>query len=93
VSTDACKEVYDVLVAVCHAPDSVSDRLQFRHFWDGGENEYRFCGSLGFGGKFWRANYTPWHVSCYREDETLERLWLITRANKELAHLQDGGGE
>jgi hypothetical protein len=91
MNTDACREIYDILVAVCHAPDSVSDRLQFRHFWDGGGNEYRFGGSLGFGGKFWRANYVPWSVSCYREDETPKRLEIIARTNEQLAWLQDGG--
>jgi hypothetical protein len=93
MTTDACKAIWGILVAVCHAPDNISERLQFRLFWDGGGNEYRFCGSLGSGGKFWRANYTPWSVSCYQEDETPERLSIISRANDALARLQDGGDE
>lgn len=51
--------------------------------------EYRFCGALGFGGKF-RNNgnneNTP-YVDCYREDETPARLAMIESANKRLAEL------
>ncbi len=52
-------------------------------------NEYRFCGALGFGGKFrnnGNQNNTP-HVDCYREDETPARLEMIEAANAELAAL------
>lgn len=51
--------------------------------------EWRFCGALGFGGKF-RNNgnhdNTP-YVDCYREDETPARLAMIEAANKRLAEL------
>ncbi len=48
--------------------------------------EYRFIGSLGFGGKF----YIPrgWRVDCYPEDRTPERLTTITTANEQLAELE-----
>lgn len=51
--------------------------------------EYRFCGALGFGGKFrnnGNRNDTP-YVDCYREHETPERLAMIEVANKRLAEL------
>jgi hypothetical protein len=51
--------------------------------------EYRFCGALGFGGKFrnnGNRNNTP-HVDCYQEDETMARLLMIERANARLAEL------
>jgi len=50
-----------------------------------GYREWRFIGSLGFGGKF-RVNSDRPHpyVDCYREDETPSRLDAIKRANKRL---------
>ena len=51
--------------------------------------EYRFCGALGFGGKFrnnGNRNNTP-HVDCYPEHETPERLAMIEAANRRLATL------
>ena len=47
-------------------------------------DEYRFCGNLGFGGKYRRRTNK---VDCYREDETPERLQAIDRINSELAKL------
>lgn len=47
--------------------------------------EYRFGGSLGFGGKYWPEE---WRVSCYSEDETKERRETITRTNEALAKLR-----
>lgn len=57
--------------------------------WDRVCNEYRFCGALGFGGKFrnnGNNNNTP-YVDCYQEDETPERRAMIERANRRLAEL------
>jgi hypothetical protein len=51
--------------------------------------EYRFCGRLGFGGKFrnnGNQNNTP-YVDCYPEHVTKERLAMIDRANKRLSEL------
>ena len=48
--------------------------------------EYRFCGLLGFGGKFrnnGNRNDTP-YVDCYQEDMTPERQAMIERANARL---------
>ena len=52
-------------------------------------HEYRFCGALGFGGKFRNNgnNENVPHVDCYREDETPKRLAMIAAANKRLAEL------
>lgn len=54
--------------------------------------EYRFCGALGYGGKFrnnGNNNNTP-YVDCYPEDETPARLEMIGNANKQLAELFNG---
>jgi hypothetical protein len=51
--------------------------------------EYRFQGSLGFGGKLYVEDHGDrWRVSCYREDETSERREAIRKANKRLRELQ-----
>ncbi len=57
--------------------------------------EYRFCGSLGFGGKFRRNRVwigdtctESWTVDCYREDLTPERQAVIDKTNAALAELR-----
>ncbi len=46
--------------------------------------EYRFCGNLGFGGKYWIERNK---VSCYGEHETPERLAAMEKTNQELEKL------
>ena len=81
-------KVYDILVEECQAWNGEHDRAAFV-----GEQvreaprEWRFCGSLGFGGKFWR-NADRMYVNCYQEDETPSRLLTIKRANKRLDKLR-----
>jgi hypothetical protein len=87
LTTSQALQVYKVLVEECGAPDSVDSVNLFVQVSGRQENsplEYRFQGALGFGGKL----YTPeMRVSCYREDETPERLAMIDRANARLAAL------
>lgn len=55
-------------------------------------HEFRFCGSLGFGGKFYNNgnnDNTP-YVGCYPQDETQERKAKIARANERIAQLFKG---
>lgn len=49
-------------------------------------HEYRFMGSLGSGGKLY-TNNRVWRISCYREDETSERLKVIELVNSKLQDL------
>jgi hypothetical protein len=60
-----------------------------RHVTDTGAccPEWRFCGALGFGGKFRNNgnNHDIPHVDCYPEHDTPERRALIARANDRLA--------
>lgn len=78
--------VYEIL---CGLGAHESDIDQWHHFWNDPENtEYRFCGLLGFGGKFWRTR-REWYVNCYPEDETTERAALIRLANRALSALRD----
>lgn len=77
--------VWAILVEECGADRTEPARLDFERHWPDCR-EYRFMGSLGFGGKVWapstyrRAPY----VSCYSEDETPERRSAIQRANARL---------
>jgi hypothetical protein len=77
--------IYDILEQECEA--FKDERLEFvtcqtrNHI-----TEWRFCGSLGFGGKFWRNNGRM-YVTCYREDENPKRMKMIEKANKRLAEL------
>lgn len=62
------------------------DEMNFVHHHTCDElcDEWRFMGKLGFGGKYWRLTN---RVTCYREDETPERLEIIKILNTELAKL------
>lgn len=50
--------------------------------------EFRFGGSLGFGGKVW-CDHGRVYVTCYPEDETPERLDIISTANVLLERIMD----
>jgi hypothetical protein len=53
--------------------------------------EFRFCGSLGFGGKFYRSN-GKLYVTCYPEDATLSRKRALTKVNQLLEDITPEGG-
>jgi hypothetical protein len=98
ITREQVKAVYAILVEECgwtyggpHAEESfiwtvaTTDKSDPRKIC----NEYRFCGALGFGGKFrnnGNNNNVP-YVDCYPEHETPERLAMIERANARLAEL------
>ena len=48
--------------------------------------EYRFCGNLGMGGKFYNDGGRL-YVTCYEEDETDERFKAIETVNELLTEL------
>lgn len=58
--------IYDLLVRLAGASNRELHRTMFiDSVVLRGTNEYRFCGALGFGGKFYASN---WRVSAYPED-------------------------
>lgn len=87
--------IYDVLVRYAGAIES--DRLGFvlahssAHSEPGGCREWRFQGSLGFGGKF-RNDNNRWRVDCYPEDLTQARNLIIAATNAALAELRREAG-
>ncbi len=79
---------YDILVAHAGAKDDADDKESFVTYYMQVEypaTEYRFCGNLGFGGKFWRNG--SFYVSCYPEERTPVRTAAIEKVNNLLAEL------
>jgi len=73
-----------------HAGASDSGRTSFiSHVTDRDAGEYRFQGKLGFGGKFYCSG--RWYVSNYKEDRTPETEQIISKVNRLLAVIQQGG--
>ena len=84
-------KVYDVLVQECQAPEGQRAAFVYHatsqdsNEWAGWE--WRFQGSLGFGGKYYHQHSGRQWVSCYPEDETPERNEAIQRADARLEAL------
>lgn len=86
---------YAIVVEECGASDDRRDADSFVFHATGGRwSEWRFCGSLGMGGKLWRPD--PWEggrparVTCYPEDETPRMTAAMERANARLAEVDRG---
>lgn len=78
--------IYSVLVAEAGAGDGYNRHaFVFEFAGSAPTSEWRFCGSLGFGGKFRFPGLT---VDCYPEDETPDRMACIARTNAKLAELR-----
>lgn len=79
--------IYDILVRDAGAQPAM--RNDFIRAQDEGCVEYRFCGSLGFGGKFWNNN-DRWYINYYPENRTDQRDAAEARINAQLEVLQYG---
>ncbi len=76
-------KIYDILVASAGARED--DRISFVSLHESDtqkDTEYRFCGHLGFGGKFRQRWKDAPYVSCYPEDMTAERKVIIEKTNQ-----------
>ena len=88
LTAEQANAVWDVLVEHAGASEDGREGFIF-HAGSGNLTEYRFIGSLGFGGKFWLDRHDgSWRVTCYREDETAARLAAIGVTNAALAGLR-----
>jgi len=91
MNKSTANKVYDILVLECGAKED--EREHFIQVQTSEQvQEWRFCGRLGFGGKFWRqgsgwATKEQMYVDCYQEDETPERTAMIDAANARLKAL------
>ena len=85
MTKEKADKVYDLLVNIGGANES--DRYDFVYHHTEGKHvctEWRFCGKLGFGGKYRSSTNS---VDCYREDETPKRIKLMDELNSELAKI------
>lgn len=83
-------KVYDLLVSQGQIRADVHKRNHFSLYFtedEGAVREWRFCGDLGFGGKFWHNNGRH-YVSYYIEDKTAKREKLANRLNAAIAELE-----
>jgi hypothetical protein len=85
MTEEQANAVFDVLVERAGAREDMRDEFVF-HLTRGCE-EFRFQGALGFGGKLY-VEPRRWRVSCYREDETPERVEAIWVTNAALDGLR-----
>lgn len=85
MTEDQANAVYDVLVE--HADAHPDGREEFVFHLSGGCTEFRFMGSLGFGGKLY-VERRGWRVSCYPEDMTPTRAEAIRVTNAALEALR-----
>lgn len=77
-------DIFDILVE--HAGANQTLRSSFINSLKDGTPEFRFQGSLGFGGKYYpRENM----VSCYSEDRTPLREEAIDKTNAALKQLKE----
>lgn len=84
ITESQAKELCDILME--HAGAFPYDKTQFLQAQTNREfpcREFRFCGKLGFGGKFWNNN-GKLYVACYQEDENKKRNKIIEKVNKML---------
>jgi hypothetical protein len=82
-------EILRILIEECGWNPSETNREMFAYHYDKADHgplEYRFMGALGWGGKL-HMDGDRLYVTCYRENETPERLAMIERANRRLAEL------
>lgn len=86
ISEKQANEIYDILYLICGAREEERNSFIENQTAIDFPNEWRFCGILGFGGKFWRNNGKI-YVSCYQEDLSDERQEIITAANICLGNL------
>lgn len=85
LTPEVAAAVYDLLIERCEAPNREKDHFVYRQSKTDEPpiTEWRFCGMLGFGGKFWNV-HERWYVSAYPEDTNAERRLIIAQTNQAL---------
>jgi len=86
MTTETANNIYDLLVNIGGAYEPDRGSFLYHHVESkDGCSEWRFCGKLGFGGKYRSGSN---RVDCYREDETVERIEIIVRLNEALKNIK-----
>jgi hypothetical protein len=86
MSTAKANQAYDLLTTLCGATETGRESFVSDQTGESPAAEYRFQGSLEFGGKFYNEP-RGLRVSCYPEDATPMREAAIKAANKALKKL------
>jgi hypothetical protein len=82
MTEEKANKVYDLLVLIGKAKEYERGSFIYHHCKDKfGCSEWRFCGNLGFGGKY-RSTLNS--VTYYTEDETPELINIKNQLNREL---------
>lgn len=82
---EEANKIYDILVNIGGASESERDKFVYDHCESKNiATEWRFCGKFGFGGKY-RSKINK--VTYYPEDETFERIDLLSKINIELSKI------
>lgn len=90
VAVDLADRVYDVLIRLAGA--SEQHRFEFVVLAGAGQlSEFRFGGSLGWGGKVRYSRPRGFYVDCYREHLNDERRAVIERTNRALSRFATEG--
>jgi hypothetical protein len=87
MNKELAQRVYAVLVDVCGASNDERSQWRFEDAFEGDHpaSQYRFEGSLGYGGKFFFPSFS---VSYYCENQTPEGDETCKRANALLEPLR-----
>ncbi len=85
INKEKANKIYNLLVSIGGADESERDDFIYHHCTSEYEcTEWRFCGNLGFGGKY----RSVWNgVSYYPEDETLKHIEIRDKLNFELKNI------
>ena len=79
-------KLYDILVITCGASERLRDSFVHEYSKSPYSDEWRFCGELGYGGKF-RVNHNGVYVDYYNEDKTKQRDKIVSVANEQIDRL------
>ncbi len=87
MNSERAIKVFEILIFQCGFKCDELDALKFLHNTSTRPNdEYRFQGDLGFGGKLYTEN-GKFRVDCYPEDLTPKRAEIIRLANQKLSEI------
>jgi len=87
MTQERANTIFDILIKYGNATESLRDDFVYKHTIAINIcKEYRFQGSLGFGGKYYSEKNK---VGCYKEDETPGRLKLINFINEKLKEMDE----
>ncbi len=80
MTEERANKIYDLLVTIGGASESDRDDFVYYHT-ETKTGQWRFCGYLGFGGKYLSNDN---RVSYYKEDGTPEIIEIANKLNEEL---------